>query len=125
MHDIDKKLDKVLDYHEKAPPKSQEGDLELMARLQKMCKVGRMNTMLKEFCIDHPAGLKMADKAALLVQTVPRDRLLETLASGSQEPPTKRATRGSAGLDPRHVEYGLTWLCLVCSCVSLYAASLL
>ena len=47
-------------------------------------------------CIDHPAGLKMADKAALLVQTVPRDRLLETLASGSQEPPTKRAKRGSA-----------------------------
>ena len=53
VDDMEKKLDKVLDYHEKAPPKSQEGDLELMARVQKMCKVGRMNTILREFCIDH------------------------------------------------------------------------
>ena len=79
-------MDKVLDYHEKAPPKSQECDLELMARVQKMCNVGRMSAILKEFCNDHPAGLKLVDKAALLVRTVPRDRLLRILADGSQEP---------------------------------------
>ena len=58
-----------------------------MARLQKTCKVGRMSRMLKEFSIEHSAGLKMADMAALLVQSVPRERLLETLANSSQEPP--------------------------------------
>ena len=36
VDDMEKKLGKVLDYHEKAPPKSQEGDLELMARVQKL-----------------------------------------------------------------------------------------
>ena len=95
MDDMEKKLDKVLDYHEKADPKSQEGDLELMARVQKMCNVGRMSAILKEFCNDHPAGLKLVDKAALLVRAVPRDRLLRILADGSQEPVAKRAKRGS------------------------------
>lgn len=56
MGDMEKKSDMVLDYHEKAPPKSQEGDLELMARVQKMCEVGRMNAILKEFCDNRPTG---------------------------------------------------------------------
>ena len=46
MDEMEKKLDKVLGCHEKAPPPSQEGDLELMARVQKMCKLGRMSAIV-------------------------------------------------------------------------------
>ena len=67
--------------HCSEPPKGQAGDLELMARLQKMCKVRRMNSLLKEHDIHYEVGLKVADKAALLVQKLPRDRLLEILAN--------------------------------------------
>jgi len=73
------RLDRVLDCAE--PPPSQAGDLQVMARLQKLCKVGRMNSLLKEHDIHYEVGLKVADKAALLVQKLPRDRLLEILAN--------------------------------------------
>jgi len=76
---IDSRLNRVLDCAE--PPPSQAGDLQVMARLQKLCKVGRMNSLLKEHDIHYEVGLKVADKAALLVQKLPRDRLLEILAN--------------------------------------------
>ena len=87
------RLDRVLDYSE--PPHSQSGDLELMARLQKLCKVRRMNSLLNEHSIKHEVGLKVADKAALLVQKVPRDRLLEILANPQLTATPKSAPRTS------------------------------
>jgi len=89
------RLDRVLDCAE--PPPSQAGDLQLMARLQKLCKVGRMNSLLKEHGIQHEVGLKVADKAALLVQKVPRDRLLEILANPQLTATPKSAPRTSRG----------------------------
>jgi len=83
--------------HCSEPPKGQAGDLELMARLQKMCKVRRMNSLLKEHGIQHEVGLKVADKAALLVQKVPRDRLLEILANPQLTATPKSAPRTSRG----------------------------
>ena len=76
---IDSRLNRALESAE--PPPSQAGDLQVMARLQKLCKVGRMNSLLKEHDIHYEVGLKVADKAALLVQKLPRDRLLEILAN--------------------------------------------
>ena len=76
---IDIRLNRALESAE--PPPSQAGDLQVMARLQKLCKVGRMNSLLKEHDIHYEVGLKVADKAALLVQKLPRDRLLEILAN--------------------------------------------
>ena len=49
MDQMDTKLDRTLEHHEKAQPPAQEGDLELMARVQKLCKVGRMNAILTYF----------------------------------------------------------------------------
>ena len=48
------------------------GDLQLMARVQKAFKVARMNAILKECKVERQAGMKMADKAALIVEKVPR-----------------------------------------------------
>ena len=89
------RLDRVLDHSE--PPPSQSDDLELMARLQKLCKVRRMNSLLNEHSIKHEVGLKVADKAALLVQKVPRDRLLEILANPQLTATPKSAPRTSRG----------------------------
>ena len=66
-----------------------------MARVYKSCNVERMGAILREFCSDRLVGLKKEDKAALIVEKVPRARLMEILAGGAQEPVAKRAKRGS------------------------------
>ena len=68
------------------------GDLQLMARVQKSFKVARMNAILEECSVERPPGMKMADKAALIVEKVPRDRLLNFLEVPDEgAPATKKA----------------------------------
>ena len=77
-----------------------------MARVQKSFKVARMNAILKDCRVKHRPGLKMADKAALIVEAVPRDRFGEFLdRSGTDAPATKKArtetmTPMSGGANP-------------------------
>ena len=82
------------------------GDTQLMARVQKSFKVARMNAVLEDCRVKHRPGLKMADKAALIVEAVPRDRSMEFLErSGTDAPATKKArteamTPMSGGANP-------------------------
>ena len=80
---------------ERTPPPTQKRELDLMARVYKICNVERMGAILREFCSDRLVGLKKEDKAALIVEKVPRARLMEILAGDAQEPLAKRAKRGS------------------------------
>ena len=77
---LERKVDKLLEHHEKIPPSSPD-DLDLMERVLNRFKVGRMNAILQEFNIERPAGLKREGKAALIVKTIPRDRLLNLFES--------------------------------------------
>ena len=86
-------VNRLLEYHEKAPPSTAPDDLQLMARILKEVKVGRMNAILKDLRIPRPRGLKKEDKATLIVDTMPRDQLLRFLAGPTQEP---RRASGSA-----------------------------
>ena len=47
---------RLLEYHEKAPPSTAPGDLQLMARVLKEVKVARMNAILKDLHIPRPRG---------------------------------------------------------------------
>ena len=69
------------------------GDLQLMARVQKAFKVARMNAILKECKVERQPGMKMADKAALIVEKVPRDRLLNFLENPAEDAPAKKKSR--------------------------------
>ena len=69
------------------------GDLQLMARVQKAFKVARMNAILKECKVERQPGMKMADKAALIVEKVPRDRLLNFLGNPAEDAPAKKKSR--------------------------------
>ena len=62
-----------------------------MARVQKAFKVARMNAILKECDVERQPGLKMADKAALIVEKVPRDRLLNFLENPAEDAPAKES----------------------------------
>ena len=114
LDDISQRLD-ALQSHSQAPTTpaahcvrspTTPGDTQLMARVQKSFKVARMNAILKECRVKHRPGLKMADKAALIVEAVPRDRLMEFLErSGTDAPATKKArtetmTPMSGGANP-------------------------
>ena len=69
------------------------GDLQLMARVQKAFKVARMNVILKECKVERQPGMKMADKAALIVEKIPRDRLLNFLENPADDAPAKKKSR--------------------------------
>ena len=69
------------------------GDLQLMARVQKSFKVARMNAILEECSVERPPGMKMADKAALIVEKVPRDRLLNFLEVPDEGAPATKMAR--------------------------------
>ena len=56
-------------------------------------KVARMNAILKECDVERQPGLKMADKAALIVEKVPRDRLLNFLENPAEDAPAKKKSR--------------------------------
>ena len=66
MRAIEAKTDKIIEYHEKVPP-SNPDDLALMEKVLNKFKVGRMNTLLKQFQVDRPAGVKREGKASLIV----------------------------------------------------------
>ena len=52
-----------------------------------------MNAILKECEVERQPGMKMADKAALIVQKVPRDRLLNFLENPAEGAPAKKKSR--------------------------------
>jgi hypothetical protein len=80
---LEEQVEKLLDYHEKAPP-SNPSDLDLMAKVLNRFKVARMNEILKKYHVDRPAGVKKEGKAALIVKHVPSTQLLQLLEeSGS------------------------------------------
>ena len=83
---LEAEVKRLLEYHEKAPPSTAPDDLQLMARILKEVKVGRMNAILKDLRMHRPTGLKKEDKAALMLNKMPRDRLLRILAGLAQEP---------------------------------------
>ena len=100
LDEMEYRLGKLLEYHEEAPP-SKPGDLQLMARCLKQIKVRRMNEVLAKFG-DRPAGLKKEDKAALLIERVPREDLLRLLESPDAlvEPPMAKRAKTTAAPQP-------------------------
>ena len=80
---IEKKIDKLNEHHEKAPPRD---DLALMEKVMLNINVGRMNEILNQFKVVRPAGVKKAGKAKLIVEHVPRDELLGLLSPPHSEP---------------------------------------
>ena len=100
LDSMETSLGKLLDYHDTAPP-SNPGDLQLMARCLKQIKVRRMNEVLAKFG-DRPVGLKKEDKAALLIERVPRDDLLRLLGSPEAhvEPPQAKRAKTAVATQP-------------------------
>ena len=72
-----------------------------MARCLKQIKVRRMNEVLAKFG-DRPVGLKKEDKAALLIERVPRDDLLRLLGSPEAhvEPPQAKRAKTAVATQP-------------------------
>ena len=101
LDDISQRLDAVLQQN---PPATSAlaapGDVRLMARVQKSFKVARMNAILKECSVARQPGMKMADKAALIVEKVPRDRLLSFLETAGTEVPAMKRSRTEQILPP-------------------------
>jgi len=94
LDDISQRLDALLTHNPAAvPTRTSPGELQLMARVQKSFKVARMNAILKECKVERQAGMKMADKAALIVEKVPRDRLLNFLGASDEDAPAKKKSR--------------------------------
>ena len=99
LDDISRQVEALRTQGQAAPPaQTAPGDTQLMARVQKSFKVSRMNAILKECNVARRPGLRMADKAALIVEEVPRGRLVEFLESAREEaPPAKKARAGPIG----------------------------
>ena len=68
-----------------------------------------MNDILKEFRVARRPGLKVADKAALLVEAVPRDRLLECLERVDVDAPARKKARSApiGGTGPLTEHFGV------------------
>jgi hypothetical protein len=90
-------IEKIREYHEKAPP-SNPGDLELMEKVLNKFKVGRMNNILKQFNVDRPAGVKREGKAALIVKNIARSQLVELLEAPEDLPASSASRQPATGL---------------------------
>ena len=86
-------LDKILEYHERVPPSNPE-ELDLMERVLKKFKVGRMDNILNQFNVERAAGVKRERKAALIVKNVPRDQLIKLFESPEEQEETKTKATG-------------------------------
>ena len=93
---------------ERAPPPTQKRGLDLMARVYKICNVERMGAILREFCSDRLVGLKKEDKAALIVEKVPRapDGDSSRRCAGALGQASQARERASTQPDPRRVFRG-------------------
>ena len=90
------KCDKILAYQEKVSRPNLHG-VDLMAKVYNKYNVGRMNTILQQFDVDRPSGVKKEGKASLIVKNIPCDQLLELLES-PEEPKTKMAKRAKTAM---------------------------
>ena len=100
MDDMGARLERLLEYHEREPPPAPPDDLQLMARLsQKRILVRSMDALLAEHSgARPPRGLTKGEKAAQLVQQLPREKVRRLLVAADE--PGQRASKRAKSVPP-------------------------
>ena len=110
LDEMGARLERLLAYHEREPPPAPPDDLQLMARLsQKRVLVRSMDTLLVEHSgARPPRGLTKGEKAALLIEQLPREKVSRLLVSA--DAPEQRASKKAKSVPPAHTQTTLTSL---------------
>ena len=111
LDEMGARLERLLEYHEREPPPVPPDDLQLMAQLShKRVPVHSMDALLA----DHtgarpPRNLTKGEKAALIVEQLPRDKVSRFLVDAN-EPGRQRAGKRVKPAQP-HAQTTLLSLC--------------
>ena len=111
LDEMGARLERLLEYHEREPPPVPPDDLQLMAQLShKRVPVRSMDALLA----DHtgarpPRNLTKGEKAALIVEQLPRDKVSRFLVDAN-EPGRQRAGKRVKTAQP-HAQMTLLSLC--------------
>ena len=109
LDEMGARLERLLAYHEREPPPAPPDDLQLMARLSHRVLVRSMDTLLAEHSgARPPRGLTKGEKAALLIEQLPREKVSRLLVSANE--PGQRASKKAKSVPPAHTQTTLTSL---------------
>ena len=109
LDEMGARLERLLAYHEREPPPAPPDDLQLMARLSHRVLVRSMDTLLAEHSgARPPRGLTKGEKAALLIEQLPREKVSRLLVSANE--PGQRASKKAKSAPPVHTQTTLTSL---------------
>ena len=109
LDEMGARLERLLAYHEREPPPAPPDDLQLMARLSHRVLVRSMDTLLAEHSgARPPRGLTKGEKAALLIEQLPREKISRLLVSA--DAPEQRASKKAKSVPPAHTQTTLTSL---------------
>ena len=105
LDDMGARLERLLAYHEREPPPAPPDDLQLMARLShKRVPVRSINSLLAEHSgARPPRGLTKGEKAALLIEQLPREKVSRLLVS-ADAPEQRASKKGEVGTSCAHAD---------------------
>ena len=107
LDEMGARLERLLAYHEREPPPAPPDDLQLMARLSHRVLVRSMDTLLAEHSgARPPRGLTKGEKAALLIEQLPREKVSRLLVSANE--PGQRASKKAKSVPPAHTQTTLS-----------------